>query len=216
MLAARLCMGCALVFCTMGATCSLSCVSTSPHSVVFTPHYGQVKGHLNAGHEAQSQACETILFGFIPVSGDRSIEAAMPSIDPRGGVSLAYLTIDEFVKNYLIWQVACTKVNVYFVQTDSQGAMTVSPASASSLADVLVPRPGGFGNQIQFEENGADPNDFGKINRLLGASVWVLQRNGESYLGNLDSFSGLELKLVDPQGSVQDIPLSSVRLIAWE
>ena len=111
----------------------VSCVSTQPHSIVFTPHYEHVQGSMNAFHGAENQACEKAILWFFNV-GDRSIEAAMPSIQPPEGTGLAYLTINEVRKNYILWQVACTKIHTYFTRVrQPEPKMTASSANSRDM-----------------------------------------------------------------------------------
>lgn len=115
----------------------VSCVGTSPHSVVFTPHFQHVQGNLNAFHGGEKQACESTVWWLIK-TGDRSVEAAMPSIHPRNGASLAYLTISEVRENYIIWQVACTRINAYFAYVRSPGDTAIEEVAAAKRTQESV------------------------------------------------------------------------------
>jgi hypothetical protein len=62
----------------------------------------------------------------------------MRGLEPEDGARLVYLTIDEVSENYIVWQVACTRISGYFYggpEADTKNVDVGQPREEAMWAD---------------------------------------------------------------------------------
>ena len=215
----------------------LGCVTVAPHSVVTTPHYEHVRGNSAAFLQKEGKACDlTVLFLF--KWGDRSLDSAMPDLAPVGNASLAYLTVDEKVKSYLLFSRRCTRVRAYDVRTPSsaegkpkdtthlasgptRGSSRTSQRGAVGLPSPSAkqpPRSAGQGKtqpasdrEVIFKD-GIDPDQLQTLKRMVGRSVEVKTKGGKSLTGTLKGIWGVSIA-IDIGGKKKTIQLMDVKSV---